>query len=265
MEKRNIVIIVVVILLIAGVCGYFLLNSPELDSTKQRAIPLTKSAVIKVPMDENATHNASKKGVFFYSGDDLNITVCSNISKASGVKELNQFKDSIESGSKKILDNNAVIYLKDGVYSIFVKNTQYNDTVLLQSTSKTLLLECWKNLKFHDPSQKFKFNDTTDKTSSGTDVINAIEETEKAVGVSYSSSDSGSSSSDSSSSSDYTSSSSESYPSSSSSDESSGSDYVAYADYSSDSGSSGGESSSDASLGGGTDDVSSSGPDYADY
>ena len=264
MEKRNIVIIVVVILLIAGVCGYFLLNSPELDSTKQRAIPLTKSAVIKVPKDENATHNASKKGVFFYSGDDLNITVCSNISKASGIKELNQIKDSIETGSKKIVDNNVVMYLKDGVYSIFIKNTQYNDTVLLQSTSKSLLFECWKNLKFHDPSEKFKFNDATDKTSSGTDVIDAIAETEKAVGASSSSSDSGSSvSSDSSS--DYTSSSSESYSSSSSSDGSSGSDYVAYADYSSDSGSSGGESSSDGSLGGGSSDGSSSGPDYADY
>lgn len=74
-----------------------------------------------------------------------------------------------------------------GIYSIFVKNVLYNDSILIQSMSKDLLLNCWATLKFHDPSDSLKFDNTT---AGGGTVINGAEQTEKIVQSSSTSSSS---------------------------------------------------------------------------
>ena len=110
-------------------------------------------------------------------------------------------KNSTQSDSKKIKEGNVVVYEKNGTYSIFVKNLEYNNTVMLQSTNKNLLMACWNSLKFHNPTDKFKF----DNVSTGSNVVNAVEETQSAIGdvSSYSSSSTSDSSSSSSSSNSY--------------------------------------------------------------
>ncbi len=162
---------------------------------------LSKSAYMVIPDDENTSKDADKKGVFYYKDnkDNLNITICSNLSTSDGAKVLKSLKNNISTGAKKIIEGNAIIYEKDGIYSIFVKNTQYNDTIILQSADKNLLLACWKTVKYHDPAVEIKVNDTGSSGSSG--VVSAVEQTENAVQSNYASSTSSSTSSSSSSSS----------------------------------------------------------------
>lgn len=243
MDKKYIILIVI-IALIAVIGGYFLLNGNMSQvTTEQTTIVLSKSAYMEVPKDLNATSKADKKGIFYYKDkkDDINITSCSNLSTSDSVKEMKKLKNSVATGSKKIKENDVVIYEKNGTYSVFVKNTQYNDTLLIQSSDKNLLLQCWNSVKYHDPTTKIKFNDTDSGSGS---VVSAVEQTETAVQSSYADTSS-SSTSTSSSSSDY------SYS------EDSGSGSGGYSEFgfgSSSSGSSGSGSSSSGSGEGGYED-----------
>lgn len=243
MDKKYILIILL-IAVIAVVGGYFLLNGNNIQtvSGEQTTIVLSKSAYMEVPKDSNATSNADKKGIFYYKDkdDDINITSCSNLSASSSVKEMKKLKNSVSTGAKKIVENNVVVYEKDGVYSVFAKNTQYNDTLLIQSSDKNVLLACWNSVKYHDPTDKIKFNGTAGDKGSGS-VVNAIEQTQSAVQASGSSSSSYSESSSSSSSSD-------------SSYDYSGSGSGGYSDFGFDTGSSSSGSSSSGSSGGGYSD-----------
>ena len=208
MEKKHIIILIILIAIIAVIGGYFLLNNQQ--SSEQTTLILSQSAYMEVPKDAVATKNnkVDKKGIFYYvdEKDNVNVTSCSNLSADSSESEMNKLKSAVERGSKKITGDNVVVYLKDGIYSVFVKNTQYNDTILLQSTNKNLLIQCWESIKFHSPTEKLKFNDTSSSSSgsggSGT-VVNAAEKTKSTVkksapSTSYSSSSSSSVSSSSS-------------------------------------------------------------------
>ena len=73
-----------------------------------------------------------------------------------------------------------------------LKNTQYNDTLLIQSSNKDLLLQCSQSVQFHDPAQKVEIKN--DDGTPSTDVIDVVQKTESVV--SSSSSDSGTSSSE---------------------------------------------------------------------
>ena len=79
-----------------------------------------------------------------------------------------------------------------------VKNTEYNDTLLIQSTDLNLLLQCRESVKYHDPTTKIKFNDTSESSGSGT-VVDAVQQTERAVEKTTTSTSTSSSSSSSSS------------------------------------------------------------------
>lgn len=233
-SKKVILIVVVVVAAVALFGGYSLLSTPTVDMN-QTTIVLSKSAYMNVPIQDNASSNADKDGIFHYVDDKngINVTSCnSNISKKSSISKMNALKNTTESNSKKIKEDNVVVYEKNGTYTIFVKNMEYNNTVMLQSTNKNLLMACWNSLKFHNPTDKFKFDNTT----SGSNVVNAVEQTQSVVGD-VSSSSSSSSASDSSSSS---SSSSDSYYSTDTSYTTSG-DSWSYGGYGS---SSGGGSSS---------------------
>ena len=204
MDKKNIIIIVVIIAVIAIIAGYFMLNNQS-DNSQQTTLILSKSAYMEVPEDANATSNADKKGIFYYvdAKDGINITSSSNISASSSASEMKKIVNSIEKGAKKIVSDDVVMYLKDGVYSIFLKNTQYKDSILIQSTNKNLLLQCWQSIKFHSPTDSFKIGNTSSSSSSSSSsgsVVDAVQQTQKAVGTSSSSSSSTSSSSSSSSS-----------------------------------------------------------------
>lgn len=234
-SKKTILIAVVVVAAIALIGGYSLLSTPTVDMN-QTTIVLSKSAYMNVPIQDNASANADKDGIFHYVDEKngINVTSCnSNISKKSSVSKMNALKESTESDSKKIKEGDVVVYEKNGTYTIFVKNMEYNNTVMLQSKNKNLLMACWNSLKFHNPTDKFKF----DNPSEGSNVVNAVEQTQSVVGD-VSSSNSGSSSSGSSSSS--SSSSSDSYYSSDTSYTTSG-DSWSYGGYGSSS--SGGSSS----------------------
>lgn len=192
MKTKHILIAVVIIAIVAVVGGYLLLNgSPTQQMSEHSTIILSKSAYMEVPVNPNATSKADKKGIFYYKDNDgdINITSCSNLSADSSSKSMKKLKDSIATGSKKITEDNIVIYEKDGVYSVFVKNTEYNDTLLIQSSDKNLLIECWNTVKYHDPTDKIKFDNGTDSGS----VVNAVEKTESAVQKSTDTSDSSSS------------------------------------------------------------------------
>jgi hypothetical protein len=250
MDKKYIIIILI-IAVIAVIAGYFLFNNTVSEiTTEQSTIVLSKSAYMEVPKNSNATSKADKKGIFYYKDnkEDINVTSCSNLSASSSVKEMKKLKNDIATGSKKLNENNHVIYEKNGTYSVFVKNTKYNDTLLIQSTDKNLLIQCLNSVNYHDPTTKIKFNDTT--SSGSGNVINAVEQTESAVESSYSS---GSSSADSSASYSTSSYSDNSYDSSSSS---SGSGSGGYSDF----GFSGSSSSSTPSQSSG-----SSGGGYSDF
>lgn len=197
MNKKHIILIVVVIAVIAVIGCYFLFNGGIDSSTNstanQKTILLSKSAYMQVPDTKNVSDNVNKKGVHYYKNkhDDINITSCSNLSDSSSSDEIKKLKDDVVTGSKKSTEDNVVIYEKNGTYSIFVKNTQYNDTLFIQSSNKNLLLQCWESVKYHDPAQKIEINDTG---SSGS-VINVVEKTQDAVASSTQSSSSSSSSS----------------------------------------------------------------------
>ena len=60
-----------------------------------------------------------------------------------------------------------------------------------------LLLQCRESVKYHDPTTKIKFNDTSDSSGSST-VVDAVQQTEKAVEKTTTTSTSSSSSSSSS-------------------------------------------------------------------
>lgn len=202
MDKKYILIIVVVIAIVAG-AAYLLFNGSVGTTTTTEAITdhstmvLSKSAYMEVPKSDNKTDDVNKKGVHHYNDNTygINITSCSNLSSSSSVKEMKDLKNSITVGAKKLKENDIVIYEKNGTYSIFVKNTQYNDTLLIQSSDKNLLLQCWESVNYHDPAQKIQFNDTGSDSSS---VINVVQKTENAVQSSSSSSSSSTSSSSSS-------------------------------------------------------------------
>ena len=196
MDKKYILILIVIIAAIAAVAGYFLLNDQFDAISEHRTIVLSKSAYMEVPKNPNATDKVDKKGIFYYkdTDDDINITSCSNLSTSSSAKELKDLKNSVATGAKKLKEGNVVVYEKDGIYSVFVKNTQYNDTLLIQSSNKDLLLQCWNTVKYHDPTQKIKFDNDTGSSGSGS-VINAAEKTESTVKVSTPSTSSSSSSS----------------------------------------------------------------------
>lgn len=153
-------------------------------------IILSNSSYMEVPICENASLKADKKGIYYYkdSKDDINITGSSALSTDSGVNEMKKLKNGIVTGSEKINDGDVVVYLKDGIYSVFIKNTQYNDSLILQSTNKNLLIECWKTVNYHDPTKKPKFENASGSSGSGSGkVISAVEKTEKAVQSSASS------------------------------------------------------------------------------
>ena len=197
MDKKYILIAIVVIAVIAVAGGYFLLNNSNgsitdsaVSTVNQKTILLSKSAYMSVPDTKNVSDEVNEKGVHYYKNkqDDLNITSCSNLSVDSSIEDLKKLKDSVATGAKKSIEEGVVIYEKNGIYSIFIQNTQYNDTLLIQSSNMNLLLQCSKSVEFHDPAQKIKVNDTGSSGSS--DVINVVEKTEKAVSTSTSSSSS---------------------------------------------------------------------------
>ncbi|MBR4448556.1 hypothetical protein [Methanobrevibacter sp.] len=196
MDKKKIIIIVAIIAVIAIIGAYFVFNDSHVGTAKQKTILLSKSAYMQVPDTKNVTNKVDKDGVFHYKNkdSDINITSCSNLSAASSEKELKKLKNDVATGAKKLKEDNVVIYEKDGVYSVFVKNTQYNDTLLIQSSDKNLLLQCWESVKYHDPSVKIKINDTGSSPGSG-NVIDVVEKTQSAVQSSSSSTSSSSSSS----------------------------------------------------------------------
>lgn len=180
MDKKYIAVILIVAA-VAVIAAYFLLGSPQEITTEHNTLILSKSAYMEVPKYPNATSKADKDGIFYYKdkSDDINITSSSNLSASSSAKEMKKLKNSVATGSKKLKEGDVVIYEKNGTYSVFVKNTQYNDTLLIQSSNKDLLLQCWYTVKYHDPTDKIKFNDTNDSSSGS--VINAVEKTESAV------------------------------------------------------------------------------------
>ena len=193
-KKIPIIIAIVIIALIAVVAGYFLLNNPVGSQTT--TIILSDSAYMEVPESPNATSKADKNGVFYYIDEKngLNVTSCnSNITKKSAVQNVKKSFTDLESSSNKLVENNMVIYEKDGVYSVLVENDQYNDTILIQSTNKKLLVSCLNSINYHNPTDSFKVDDSKD-------VVNATQETQTAVQQASSSSDYGSSSTSSSSS-----------------------------------------------------------------
>ena len=178
--KKIILIVAIVVVAIAVIGGYSLFSTPTVDMN-QTTIVLSKSAYMNVPIQDNASSNADKDGIFHYVDKEngINITSCnSNISKKSSISKMIALKNSTEYDSKKIKEDNVVVYEKNGTYSIFVKNIEYNNTIMLQSTSKNLLMACWNSLKFHNPTDKFKFDNTT----SGSNVVNAVEQTQSVVG-----------------------------------------------------------------------------------
>ncbi len=201
MDKKHIILAVVVVAIIAVIGGYFLQNNGTTETiTDHSTIVLSKSAYMEVPKDPNATTKADKKGIFYYKDtkEDINITSCSSLSASSSEKEMKKLKNNITTGSKKLKEDNFVVYEKDGIYSVFVKNTEYNDTLLIQSTDLNLLLQCRESVKYHDPTTKIKFNDTSESSGSGT-VVDAVQQTERAVEKTTTSTSTSSSSSSSSS------------------------------------------------------------------
>jgi hypothetical protein len=196
MNKKHIGIIVAV--LIVAVIGCYMIfgnsiDTPSTTSVKQKTILLSKSAYMEVPDTENVSDEVKKNGVHYYKNDkdDINITSCSNLSGASSEKEMKKLKNEVTTGAKKSVENGVVVYEKNGTYSVFVKNTQYNDVLLIQSSDKSLLLQCCQSVQFHDPAQKVEIKNDDGKTS--TDVIDVVEKTEQVVSEPSSSSSSSSS------------------------------------------------------------------------
>lgn len=182
MDKKYILIVVAIVAIVAVIGGYFLFNNQSITMTEHNTIVLSNSSYMDVPVADNATLKADKKGIYYYKDnlDDLNITGCSNLSASSAGDEMSKLKNTIAVGSEKLNEDNAVIYVKDGIYSIFVKNTQYNDTLLMQSTNKNLLLQCLRTVKYHDPTEQPKFDNASSSSGSGK-IVRADVKTQKAV------------------------------------------------------------------------------------
>lgn len=177
-RKKIILIVAVVIVVIAIIAGYFITTTPTVNQN-QTTLVLSKSAYMNVPIAQNASSKADNDGIFHYidAENGINVTSCnSNISKNTSISKMNKLKNSIESSAKKVITDGVVLYEKNGTYSIFVKNLQYNNTIMLQSLNKNLLILCWKTLKFHDPTDNFKFDNTTST------VVDAVEQTQSVVG-----------------------------------------------------------------------------------
>ena len=176
MDNKKIIIIVAVVAVIAVGAGFFFFsNQLQFDHT---TLVLSKSAYMESPVAKNISGEPDSDGVFFYvdRDNDVNVTSCSNISKSNSTKTIDKIKKELQTKSKKTYEGDVAVYEKDGIYSIFVKNVEYNDTVLIQSADKDMLMACWATLKFHDPSESLKFNNTTNGV-----VINAAEQTEEVV------------------------------------------------------------------------------------
>ena len=208
MNTKHIIIVVAVVAVVAIFGAYFMLGENQEITSEQVPMRLSKSAYMEIPDNPNATLKTDKNGVSRYSDekDDINITVASNLSLSSSKNEMDKIKDSVATGSKKIVEDNVVIYEKNGTYSVFVKNTQYNDTVLIQSSNKNLLLQCFNSIKFHSPTDSLKFNDTGSSKGSDTSsskVVDIAQQTQSTVEKSTSSASSSSSVSSSSSGSSY--------------------------------------------------------------
>ena len=209
MERNKIIILIAVVAAVAVVGGYFLLNNESTTVTSYNTILLSKSAYMEVPAVPDAKSNgkADKDGIFHYVDREngINVTSCnSNISKKSSVAKMNKMKNESESNATKIIEDGVVVYEKNGTYMIFVKNIQYNNTVMLQSFDKDLLMACWQSLKFHDPTDNFKIsNKSSSSSSSSSVVVDAVEETQSVVGDVSSQSTSSDTSSSSSSSASY--------------------------------------------------------------
>lgn len=177
MQRKHIIIIIAIIAVIAVAGVFFISNNPM--ALEHSALVLTESSYIEVPVDANAVSTADTEGVFYYidKNNGINVTCCNpNISTTKGISVVDNLKNQIAVGSKMIIEDNAVIYAKNGIYSIFVKNSKYNDTVLIQSTNKNLLLQCWQSLKFHSPTDSLKIEDTGSTT-----VINGTQTTKNVV------------------------------------------------------------------------------------
>lgn len=249
-NKIPIIIAVVAVAAIAIVGGYFLLNSQM--GLEHTTLVLSDSAYMEVPKVSNASSKADKSGIFYYvdSKNEFNVTSCNyDLAKKSAKSKMNDLKKSLESESNVINAGNVVIYENNGVYSIFAEDNEYNQSVLIQSKNKDLLIESWSTLKFHNPADIFKVDDSKD-------VVNVTKETENVISESTSSSDSSDSHSTASSS-----------QSSSQSQSAATSDSAGYSDWaSSGSGDSGGASYSDwASDSGGSRDSGGSGDSRAGY
>ena len=208
MNTKHIIIVVAVVAVVAIFGAYFMLGENQEITSEQVPMRLSKSAYMEIPDNPNATLETDKNGVSRYSDekDDINITVASNLSLSSSKNEMDKIKDSVATGSKKIVEDNVVIYEKNGTYSVFVKNTQKNDTVLIQSSNKNLLLQCFNSIKFHSPTDSLKFNDTGSSKGSDTSsskVVDIAQQTQSTVEKSTSSASSSSSVSSSSSGSSY--------------------------------------------------------------
>ena len=193
MDRKYIIIIIAVLAVLAA-AGAFLLTSNPM-ALEHSTIELSETSYIQIPVDSSAISTADEEGIFYYvdKNNGINITHSNpNITTSKGIKIVDKLKNNISVGSKKIIEDNAVIYAKNGIYSIFVKNTKYNDTILIQSTNKNILLQCWESLKFHSPTDSLKIEDTDSKS-----VVNATQTTQKVVSKSptYSSASSSSTSS----------------------------------------------------------------------
>ena len=135
------------IIAVLAAAGAFLLTSNPL-ALEHSTIELSETSYIQIPVDSSAISTADEDGIFYYvdKNNGINITHSNpNITTSKGIKIVDKLKNNISVGSKKIIEDNAVIYAKNGIYSIFVKNTKYNDTILIQST-KLLMLWWTKDL-----------------------------------------------------------------------------------------------------------------------
>ena len=209
-SKVPILIGIALVVVIAVVAGYFLMNNQ--GEMEQTTLVLSESAYMKVPENGNASAKVDKNGIFHYIDEKNSINVTSynaNQSLEVGASKMDALEDAVKTGANEIQEDNGTVYEKDGIYSVIVENNDYEDSLIIQSTNKDLLMQAWNSIKFHDPTDSFKpgesssdSNDTSSSSDSGS-VVSAVEQTQSVVKKysSSSSSSSGSSSSSSSSSS----------------------------------------------------------------
>jgi hypothetical protein len=176
MKRKNIIIAIVAVVVLLALAGAYLQlnNSGE---KKTSTLLLGDRAAIEAPETTNFTQDSDKNGIFTYvdKENQINITCCSNGSTEDGFKKMKSLKNSIEVGAKNINENNVFIYLKDGVYSAFIKNVDTKDTILIQSPNKNTLLNCLGTIKYIDGKSSFKID------KSNTNVVNVTKTTETAV------------------------------------------------------------------------------------